>query len=140
MKYKLVKQKDDFGCGIACVASLLGITYESSLNLFKNGKCRAKANGLYCRDICDALNKKGKKFIYRYVKNRLKCKIYKSGTIVFTKKSKKYPADHYLLRTKDGWMDPWINFISNGNIGNARAVIRKRLSNRAIYFIKEKLF
>ncbi len=29
-KYRLVKQLDEWGCGVACVASLLGISYKKA--------------------------------------------------------------------------------------------------------------
>src|SRR3989338_11081952 len=45
-------------------------------------------------------------FAKRFIQTSLK----KEGVIVFIEKGKKYPLGHYLIRTKRGWMNPWINF------------------------------
>jgi hypothetical protein len=31
-----VRQEDGFGCGVACVANLLGVSYQQALQLFYN--------------------------------------------------------------------------------------------------------
>jgi len=136
MNFKLIKQKDDYGCGAACVAALLNITYRQALKLFNDGNLKAKTKGFSCKEICLVLNKFGKNYEYKYVKPRLKNRIYKEGTIVFIKRSKKYPANHYLLRTGKSWLDPWINLNRNKNIKNAKAGLRKRLPNKAIYYLR----
>lgn len=137
MSIKLVKQKDEFGCGVACVAALLSITYQQALKLFDDGYVKAKTKGFLCKEVCLALNKLGRNYKYKYVKNRLKNKIYQLGVIVFIKKSKKYPANHYLLRVENKWLDPWINLSRDKNIKNAKAGLRKRLPGRAIYYLQE---
>lgn len=137
MRNKLIKQEDEFGCGIACVANLLKITYRQSLGLFSCGISKAKNRGFLCSEICELLNKRNKSFDYKYIKSKLRSRIYKSGTIIFIKISKKYPSGHYLLRANDGWIDPWANFLKDGNIKRAKAGIRKRLPGKAIYFIQE---
>lgn len=137
MSIKLIKQEDEFGCGVACVAVLLGITYRQALKLFDDGYLKAKTKGFLCKEICFALNKLGKDYKYKYIKSRLKRKIYQSATIVFIKKSKKYPANHYLLRTENRWLDPWMNLSKDKNIKNAKAGLRKRLPGRTIYYLQE---
>jgi membrane-anchored glycerophosphoryl diester phosphodiesterase (GDPDase) len=137
MSIKLVKQENEFGCGVACVAALLGITYQQALKLFDDGYLKAKTKGFLCKEICLVLNKLGENYKYKYVKSRLKRKIYQSATIVFIKKSKKYPANHYLLRTENRWLDPWMNLSKDKNIKNAKAGLRKRLPGRAIYYLQE---
>ena len=47
-------------------------------------------------------------------------------------KSEKYPVGHYLLRTKNGWIDPWHNLPS---IDNVQASIRKTLPTNTWYVI-----
>ncbi len=136
MRIKRVRQKDEYGCGVACVAVLLDIDYDQILKTFDNGNRKAEQEGFTCKDICSALKKFGKKYSYRYVKPRLKNRIYKEGTIVYIKKTKKYPAGHYLLRVKDRWMDPWINFNRDKNIKNAKAGLRKQLPGKAIYYLQ----
>ncbi|OGD62322.1 hypothetical protein A2215_03765 [Candidatus Berkelbacteria bacterium RIFOXYA2_FULL_43_10] len=132
---KPVVQKHPFGCAIACVAHVLGIRYDNALTLFRNGSRKAKNEGFYCRDIIKTL---GNSYYYFYVKDRKRKLIYREGTIVYIRKSKKHPAGHYLAKTPDGWMDPWINFPENKDIRDAKAGIRKRLPGKAMYTITPK--
>lgn len=134
---QLVRQEDSFGCGVACVASVLGINYKKALNLFRNGKKRAqtKAN-FFCREIADILNKNQKnRYRYKYIKKHLRRKIYQERTIVFVKKSNNYPFGHYLVRAEGKWMDPWINIIENKDPDKAKAGWRKRVPGSLSYAI-----
>ena len=134
MKYREpITQKNPFGCGIACTAFVLGLSYSKTLNLFENGKYKANKSGFYCKEIVNVLG--CEEFSYKYVKDRIKNKIYKDYSIVFIKRSKKYPAGHYLCRYKNKWMDPWINFLKDQNIKNAKSGFRKRLPGKPIYVI-----
>jgi hypothetical protein len=58
----------------------------------------------------------------------------RTGTIVFSRFSQAYPQGHYLVRTKVGWMNPWINY---PEIVPARSGITKKLPARATYAIFE---
>ncbi len=130
---KPIAQEDGYGCGIACAASIVGMSYENTKQLFSNAK-QAKDFGFLCKDIVDAFAKKKLSYEYRYIKPKLKKAIYKPGTIVFIARSKKYPAGHYLARDKKkGWMDPWINFPSD--LKDSKAGFRRRLPGRPIYAI-----
>ncbi len=130
---KNITQKDGFGCGIACVASVFGLTYEKTKILFPNSK-KAKDFGFLCKDIVDALKKKGLFYEYKYIKPKIKKRIYKQGNIVFIARSKRFPGGHYLVRdSKKGWMDPWINFPSD--ISKGRSGFRNRLPGKPIYAI-----
>ena len=136
MAYKLVKQLHDFGCGIACVASLLGIDYSDAILLFENGEQRAKTvPNFYCREIVSILNNIGLMAEHKYLKPRFRSQIYHHGTIVYVGKSNKYKVGHYLLRTEAGWMDPWHNMVKDNNVFNAVARLRKRLPSKPIYAI-----
>lgn len=128
---KKVVQEDPYGCGAACLASVLAVTYQEALSLFTAGKKKAKTFGFYCREIAAALKKEGLEYEYKYIKPKIKRKIYRDGTIVFVKRSKKYPAGHYLSRIDGKWMDPWINFPEE----NRKAGFRKRLPEKPIYGI-----
>ena len=132
---KAIAQEDPYGCGVACVAFVLKIKYENALSLFENGQTRVKEiPDFYCREIVTILKSNtDKHFDYKYVKPRLRKKIYKDGVIVFIEKSKKYKYGHYLVRFEDKWMDPWINFPDK----NRKAGFRKVLLGKAIYFIFE---
>ena len=134
---KPVTQEQSMGCAVACVASLLRISYSKVLEFFKKSKA-ASSVGYYCRDICQALQKAGKKYQYQHVSPKNKRFLSKTGVIVFIKKSKQYPLGHYLLRTAKGWMNPWINY---PHIKPAKAGIQKRLPGKAqwVIFPKETL-
>ena len=133
MKYRLISQEHIMGCSVACVASLLGISYKKSLKLFN--KKYVFTRGYYLKDIVLALKKK--RIIYNYSKvndkNKKHLKI--PGTIVFIKRSKKYSAGHYLLKTNKGWMNSWINYPEI----NSKAGFNKKLlgeSQWILYKIK----
>ncbi len=96
-----IKQKHLFGCGIACTANILGLSHDKTLSLFKNGKNKAKSKGFLCKEILEVLNKNGKKYQYKYIKKRIRGKIYQNGVIVYIKRSKKYPKGHYLCRVNN---------------------------------------
>jgi hypothetical protein len=133
---KAIVQEDDFGCAVACVAFVLGIKYQEAVFLFENGEARVSGiPDFYCREIVLILGSNtNQQFDYKYIKPRLKKKIYEDCAIVFIKKSKKYKYGHYLVRSKDTWMDPWINFPDK----NRKAGFRKRLPGRSIYMIYNK--
>lgn len=126
-----IKQEDPFGCGIACVAFVLSISYADSLEMFKDGKNKAEKVGFLCKEIVNALKSKNLIYEYNYIKARYGKSIYDQKTIVFIKQSKKYPSGHYLVRANNNWMDPWINFPNQ----QKKAGFRKRLPGKPIYAI-----
>lgn len=130
-----IVQENSFGCGIACATFALGLNYQKTLRLFKKDGQRAISQGFYCRHLVKILNSQGNNFDYKYIKSKIKNKIYQNNSIVFIKRSKKYPFGHYLCRYKRLWMDPWINFQKNKNIKEAKAGFRKKLPDKPIYVI-----
>lgn len=135
MAKRAIVQKDNFGCGVACVAFVLGLNYKNALKLFTNGCRKTKQDGFLCKEIVQALNKQNISAQYRYINEKIRKKIYKENTIVFIGRSKKYPAGHYLCRYKNLWMDPWINFQKNQNIKRVLADFRKKLPGKPIYAV-----
>jgi len=131
MMKKSVMQEDGMGCGIASTAFLLGKTYKETLNLFEDGKVKAQTVGFQCKEISNILNSVGLNYKNTYIRGKIKKALYKPRTIVFIKRSKKYPYGHYLCRAEGKWMDPWINFPDQ----DRRAGFRKRLPGRPIYVI-----
>lgn len=128
-----ITQKDNLGCSIACLAFISNKTYEEvTVNL---GKEKAKTKGFYCREIVEYLKKLGYQAEFHYLKSKWRKKIYKDKTIVFIKRSKKYPYGHYLIRYQNLWMDPWINFKKGKSVKKAKAGFRKRLPGKPIYGI-----
>jgi len=108
---KEIVQENPLGCGIACTASVLDISYQQALDLFQEGEQKAQTIGFYCKDIANALLKEGKVYQYAHVNSLPQDILAVPGIIVYIKKSVRYPAGHYLVRMPDErWMDPWINF------------------------------
>lgn len=126
-------QEHNFGCGAACASFVSGKTYSEVVNLL--GKNKARKTGFDCKDLIGVLLKFGKNYSFNYIKTRLRSRIYEDGTIVFIKRSKRYPHGHYLVRYKKLWMDSWISFTKDENIAYAKAGFRKRLPGKPIYII-----
>jgi hypothetical protein len=132
---KPIKQEDSFGCAVACVAFVLNIEYLKARELFKNGKKRAKGvHNFYCREIVEVLKNAGFNYQYKYINSKIRNKIYQQSSVVFIRRSNKYHYGHYLVRDKNRWMDPWINFLDE----NTKAGFRKRLPGKVIYIILAK--
>lgn len=129
---KLITQEAFMGCAIACCASLAGLPYKQMKNYFDDGKTKEQTTGFYNRDIVSALGKLKIQTRAFSVKRWGNKKI-KHGTIVFVGRSKNYPAGHYLLKTKNGWMDPWKNY---PNINSAKAGFQKTLPGKARWIIE----
>lgn len=126
----LVVQEDPQGCGVACIASLLRISYKNALKLFQNGKKRATLEGFYCRDLICALEKKETIYTYQHIKG-FSHKNFQTGMIVYIRRSKKYWRGHFLLKSDDGWMNPWFNFPYEPRI----AKFQKKLPGKAQYVL-----
>lgn len=105
---KLVVQEDSMGCGVACTASVLGISYAEALRLFSNGRKKAQTEGFYSPNIVKALKLHG--YAYRHRKAHSNEEDFSKKTIVFIERSSMYPFGHYLAKANKGWMDPWVNF------------------------------
>ena len=133
MELKIVTQEQGAGCAIACIASILGTSYKNVLKLFD--KNRAPTRGYYSNEIVSALRKKGLNYKYAKLTNKTKKYLEDYGSIVFIKRSKKYPLGHYLLKTKRGWMNSWINF---PNIKPAKSGFQKKLPGKAQWVIYSK--
>ena len=127
---KAVRQEDSMGCGVACVAFVLGKSYKSTkANLIKNRQ-KALKQGYLCKELVDALKRGGLMYTYSYLKHVPK---YKNLTIAFIKRNRKFPKGHYLVKTNRGWMDPWINLDLSSDVRRSIAGFRKRLPGKASY-------
>lgn len=125
----LVAQEDGMGCGVACIASILEISYQEALWLLPHGESRAKLKGFSPKDLSDALSYAGVSYTRKYLKT--KPKYYPLKSITYLKRSKRFAFGHYIAKTKEGWMDPWINF---PNLPR-KAGVRKRLPYLPSYLI-----
>lgn len=128
------------GCGVACVANRLQISYKEALKMFERPEY-AKTVGYKCKYIVEALRNAGQDVRLKHIKERDREYIRKGevsvpiGTIVFLERSGLYPLQHYLLKTPDGWIDPWINMHDNPDVKNIKAGVRKHLPGRPYYAI-----
>jgi hypothetical protein len=126
-----ITQEHGMGCGVACVAYVLKITYQKALKLFSNPKA-AWGEGYYCQDIIHALKRAGVSYTF-YPAIKLPKQI-KSGVIVFIQPCKKYPEGHYLASTPQGhWMNSWINFPV---IACAESGFQERLPSKVCWIIE----
>ena len=107
---KAVVQEHLMGCGVACVACAAGVSYSAALKVLP--RKYASTRGFFCRELVHALARLGLEYSHRKViaKTRKYLKI--DRAIAFVAPSRRYPKGHYLVRTKRGWMNPWINFPS----------------------------
>jgi len=130
---KTIVQEHPMGCGLACVASVAGVSYSDVLKIVQ--KELATSRGYYCRELVDALGKFSLEYDYKKVTEKTKRYLRKDGVIVFVARSKKYPEGHYLVRTKKGWMNPWINYPI---ISPTRAGFNQKLPGKAQWIIIPK--
>jgi len=133
MKYKLIAQEHPMGCAIASTASLLESSYKKTLRLFD--KSYTSTRGYYLKDIIWALKKRGFNYKYSKVTNKTKRYLEIPGSIVFIRRSKKYPAGHYLLKIKNGWMNHWINY---PEINPTKAGVNKKLPGKAQWVLYKR--
>ena len=126
-----IKQEYDYGCGIACFAFATNQSYRTAADYL--GTKQAQSKRFWCKDFVAALNNYGLDYTHHYLTPRLRKRIYQEGTIILIRRSKHYPAGHYLIRHCGMWMDPWINLSKDNHMENAQAGFRKRLPGQAMY-------
>ena len=139
-KIKLQHQKDLNGCGIACLLNLLDKPYDQIKEDFEN-KFYTIEKGVKIFDIVNYLKTHNLTYKSKFFNQNKKYKFNNEdadkfskilGSITLIVKSKKYPVGHYLLRVKNGWVDPWYNLPS---IDGVHAGIRKELPENAWYVL-----
>ena len=136
-------QKDLNGCGIACLSNLLNLDYDYVKKDFET-KFYSIEKGIKIFDIVKyfkTLNLEYKSKFFnqnkKYKLNIIEAKKYSEieDSITLIAKNYKYPVGHYLLRIKNGWVDPWYNLPS---IDNVKAGLRKELPNNPWYVLYPK--
>lgn len=140
MKKKFQHQKDLYGCGIACFANLLNEDYGKIKKDFEK-KFYTIERGIRTADILKYLKDHGLNYKSKFFSQNKKNKQSKEEAKKFSKivnsitliaKSKRHPVGHYLLRVKNGWIDPWYDYPS---IDNVKAGIRKKLPSDPWYVL-----
>lgn len=139
-KIKLQHQKDINGCGIACISNLLNKPYDWVKKDFES-KFYTIEKGVKIFDVVEYLKNHDFDYKTKFFNQNKKYKLNKKevdrlsrveGSITLIAKNSKYPIGHYLLRIKNGWIDPWYNFPS---IDKVKAGIRKELPNTPWYIL-----
>ncbi len=106
---KSVTQEEPMGCAIACVAFLLNISYKNAKNMFGHPE-HSFTRGFYCGEITRVLNTGSLDYSFSKFKKEHRKIVDKPNVMVFTERNENYPGGHFLVRTKNSWMNPWINF------------------------------
>lgn len=128
---KSITQEEPMGCAISCVALALGKSYKSTKKLFDHPEY-SSSRGYYCREIIKVLNKSRRIYSYKKITSKTKHLLNKNEIIVFIRKNKQYPFGHYLIKTKKGWMNPWINL---PKITPAKSGFQKKLPGEPEWII-----
>ena len=134
---KSITQLDELGCGLACIASVSGHSYEFIRALAAENQ--AKTRGFYCRELVDLLSKIGLSYQFRYINQKTIPFIHHEDSIIYIRKSEQYPLGHFVARKNGLWMDPWINFTLNSDVRLAESGYRNRLPGQPIYIIYKEI-
>ena len=130
---KSITREDSFGCSIACIAWITNKSYKRAKKEYFKDANSAHIFGYLCRDLVAALAKLKKQYSYKYLKGKIKVswRLY-----LLPKKIQAISHWHYLVKTSEGCMDPWINFgYRNADLNMANSGFRKRLPGKPIYVI-----
>lgn len=111
-KLKPIVQEHSMGCGLACVAYVLGKSYATIFNQIDHPE-RAWTRGFYCAELVAMLRINGRNFRWRSVKGK-KLPVdhnIPDGSIIFVAACDAYPMGHFLVKIANHqYMNPWINF------------------------------
>lgn len=127
---KSITQELDYGCGVACLAFVLDISFQQALDVL--GKDYSVKHGWRPSDLVSALNKNGFSYRNNYVRKK-QINNYPDGTIVLIARSLEYPVGHYLVLKNNQWMDPWINMHKDNLLEHAKSGYRSKLPGVAMY-------
>ncbi|MFZ9596379.1 MAG: hypothetical protein ACO3A2_09910 [Bdellovibrionia bacterium] len=104
-----ITQEHMTGCAVACVAYLMGVSYQRALEAFKSPH-QAWGQGFYCDEIVEALGVFGKNYFYDRLTVYNRSLLEKPDVIVFVEPNRRYPLGHYLARSSQcQWMNSWVN-------------------------------
>lgn len=108
---RMVSQQDEWGCGVACVASILAVSYAEARRLLvkhKKAKIDGGQEGLELHHLALALKDRN----FHVVADWDEPKTFIPGTIVLVGRLRGAAEhEHYILSVEgDMFMDPWINY------------------------------
>ena len=129
-----VTQQHSYGCGIACTAFVSDREYKSIVE--EIGETQAQDRGFYCVELVSILNQLGLEYGWKFVTDKIYSDGIDEGSIIYLKRSNLYPEGHYLARTKNAWMDPWINLNENDDVSKAKSGFIDHLPYRPSFVIR----
>jgi len=104
-----VPQQGPMGCGVACVAMVIGCTYERSRRYFVRLPGNDIERGYCCWELVWALAAAGLRFRKRTFGARTVDARLKSVPVGAIVRVRRWPGDrwlHYVVKSKTGWRDP----------------------------------
>lgn len=129
-----ITQKHDMACGLACVCYVANEPYDNLAS--KQSDERLNIAGFCCPELVELLNGLGQRYAWKKLSESERDSEFSIGDIVFVEPSSYLPYGHFLAKTEDGWMDPWINLNpEDPDVSKARAGIRETLPGRAEYLV-----
>lgn len=129
-----VTQKHPMSCGLACVAFLTHTPYDEVIK----GEPPAKLNqvGFYCPELTAKLKQLGHQYTWKKLPESERDNEFNVGDIVFIDPSDSHRHGHFLVKSSQGWMDPWINLdYPSLNLAKAQSGFRDKLPGRASYLV-----
>ena len=99
------------GCGVACVAFVVGRSYANALQLFSGFWGDPHRRGYGRRTLVAALRRAGESYVVRgfgrVPPDERARWAFPEGSIVFVRDDGDYRVGHYLVRVGTYWMNPW---------------------------------
>lgn len=127
-----VAQEHGYGCAVACVAEILGVSYAEALSYFHDGFRKATTEGFYLAEICLVMQAQGWQSYWVAAQPYFVPKQGQLHTIAFLPKGDLYPAGHYVVQDyKDRWSNSYVNFPA----WPAKAGLHKELPLQPEYLI-----
>jgi predicted double-glycine peptidase len=128
-----VTQEHEMACGLACVAYVTNTPYKKIADEQANEKLNKY--GFICPELVSILKDLGFNYSWKKLSDK-DSREFNQGDIVFVKRSKQYSEGHFLAKTSNGWMDPWINVTDkNPTIAKAKSGFRDELPGEAEYLV-----
>jgi hypothetical protein len=133
-KMQPVTQEYDYGCAIACIAFVLGLSYKetaSMLSLLQQSSDRYYVQNL--RHDLEVIT--GQSWSHKFIKEGADYSNIPDMSIVLIRRNPVHKYGHYLVKTKWGYMDPWINLNKSNDIKLAKSGYRATLPSTPMYKI-----
>lgn len=129
-QYLEVAQADEWGCAAACVASLVGASYDQALKWLEHEKGKRadqRPKGFEIDEIAHALFAQGVKVVADwYPPDSIP-----EGSILCIHGPGRYQYYHYVLKVPGGYMDPWVDL----EPGRMKASIRTSLPGETSVYV-----